>query len=229
MPATATRRPWIAFLAALALAACNATTSPPVASPTGSAASAPPSTAPAPSSVISVSPSAGASVAPTVDGQIVFEDAGRDFQFTQVWIENADGTNVRKRVSDSYTDGAAALSPDGRMVAFDRDPMVSLDEILADPTRMGSIMLVNVDGSGLHDIPIAGFGGPDVCGGGIEGDAFSPDGRRIVFSALCFRTGISSSLWTANIDGTNVREITRQKGSPEDRWRPEPAVKVKTA
>jgi TolB protein len=219
MPATATRRPWIAFLAGLALTACNTTASPPVASPSDSAASTgAPSTAPAPSSVTSVSPPASPSVAPTVDGQIVFEDAGQNFLYSQIWIENADGTNVRKVVSDTFTDSGASLSPDGTKIVFYR---------LEDPKLAGAIMIVNTNGSGLHELATASRS--KGCDAGPEGDAWSPDGRRIAYARFCFDPAgkfVEAGIWTINADGTDARQVTsnRAGSSAEDHhasWSPD--------
>ena len=205
MPAKTTRRPWSAFLVALALAACTATASPPGASPSGATASAASrSTTPAPPSAIaSAGPTIIASVAPRVDGQIVFEDAGQDFRFTQIWIENADGSNVRKLVSDTFTDNSASLSPDGKTVAFYQ---------LADPALPGTIMLVKVDGSGLHELDTGSRA--KGCDAAPEGDAWSPDGSRIVFVRFCFDssgTFIEAGIWTIKIDGTDAQQVTSNR------------------
>ena len=219
MPATATRRPWIPFLAALALTACNATASPPVASPSGSAGSAAPTTTAGPSSgVISAGPTASASVAPTVYGQIVFEDAGQDFLYSQVWIENADGTSVRKVVSDTFTDSGPSLSPDGRKIVFYR---------LEDPKLAGAIMIVNTDGSGLHELETGSRS--KGCDAGPEGNAWSPDGRRIAYARFCFDPAgkfVEAGIWTINADGTDARQVTshRAGSSAEDHhasWSPD--------
>src|SRR5437660_839832 len=102
----------------LVFGACATSTSAPTV-PLPSATTAPMATAtPAPPS-ISAAPSASA--APKADGQIVFDDAGKDFRYSQIWIENADGTNVRKLVTDDFTDGGPVLSPDGHRVVFYRD------------------------------------------------------------------------------------------------------------
>jgi Tol biopolymer transport system component len=157
------------------------------------------------------------STAPTAsaDGQIVFEDAGDNFVHSQVWIENGDGSNVRALATTEFTDGSAALSPDGRTVAFDRVKTFDIDRLLAEPTLLDKIMFVNADGSGLHEVVVKGFGLPDLCVDAIEGNAFSPDGRRIAFTRLCVNTG-RSGLWTSNLDGSDPHEVTRNNASPDD-------------
>jgi len=68
----------------LVFSACaGAPTSPPIL-PSPSATTAPASTATAAPPSASSAPSA--SPTQRVEGQIVFEDAGRDFQYSQIWI-----------------------------------------------------------------------------------------------------------------------------------------------
>jgi Tol biopolymer transport system component len=193
------RLPSVAALVIIALAACNGAAVPSATlSSTGSPSVAPVGASRAPSAA----PSVAASVAPAVSGQIVFEDAGRDFLYSQVWIENADGSNVRKLVSDAFTDAAVSLSPEGKMAAFYR--------FNVDPKVAGSILVVNVDGSGLHELDTGSVA--TGCDAGPEGDSWSPDGRRIVYARYCFdKAGafVESGLWTINIDGTDARRVTK--------------------
>jgi TolB protein len=207
-------RPALLVVVTLIVAACGSTSTNSTLTPSPTTGSSVAAGASAVAGSPSVRPSPSVSSGVSVDGQIVFEDAGDNFVHSQVWIENADGSNVRQLVTSEFTDGSAALSPDGRTVAFDRIKSFSIDELLADPTLLDKIMFVNVDGSGLHEVVVNGFGLPDLCIDGIEGNAFAPDGRRIVFTRLCVNTG-RSGLWTSKLDGTDPREVTRNVASPE--------------
>jgi hypothetical protein len=188
---------------ACARASTSPTTAPsPAATATSSttASSAPPSISAAPST----------SAAPKADGQIVFEDAGQDFMLSQIWIENADGSNVRKIVSDKFTDNGVSLSPDGRTVVFYQGYTDSLEAALADPRLMGAIMTVNVDGTRLHEIDTGNRA--KGCDAGPEGtNPWSPDGRRLAFTQTCFEkdgTFVGQGLWTINLDGTGRHQVT---------------------
>ena len=186
----------------LVFSACSATSTSPSRVPSPPATTTPGATAtPAPPS-ISAAPSASA--ASKVDGQIVFEDAGKDFKYSQIWIENADGSNVRKIVSDNFTDGGPVLSPDGHRVVFYRDS----------GDGFGRIMIVNVDGSDLHELDTGSRA--KGCDAGVEGDGWSPDGRRLAFTRTCFAKGdfakaafLGQGLWTVNVDGTGLREVVQ--------------------
>ncbi|MDQ3679629.1 MAG: hypothetical protein M3378_03630 [Actinomycetota bacterium] len=79
-------------------------------------------------------------------------------------------------------------------------------------TMTSEVFTINPDGTGervLTDFP------------GRDGDpSISPDGRTIAFES--FRSGFSE-VWTMNIDGTNLKQLTFN-GAPEDRgtsWSPD--------
>jgi len=81
-----------------------------------------------------------------------------------------------------------------------------------------SIWVVHSDGSGLHEIH---FDTPKPCGGarvdpdtrGCFDPTWSPDGKQIAFIVLD-PSGEGESLYTANIDGTGLTQITH--GSSEN-------------
>jgi Tol biopolymer transport system component len=184
------------FFSACAGAPTSASTVP---SPPATTASAPTATTAPPSinSVPSTSAARGA------DGQIVFEDAGDNDGRSQIWIEDADGSNVRKLVSDDDTDSSPALSPDGRQVVFYKDS----------GDGFGRIMIVDVDGSDLHELDTGSRAMG--CDAWVEGDGWSPDGSRLAFTRTCFVGGdfvkgdfAGQGLWTINVDGTGLREVT---------------------
>src|SRR4051794_1289982 len=216
MPASNRSRSALIVLVAVIAAACAG----PIVSPLPStataapAASTPPVTSNSPtpsSSTTSVASASPASVAPSpsntspatsLKGQIVFEDDPQGGQLSQVWIENADGSDVRKVVSDAFTDFAASPSPDGRTILFYR--------VAPPPSQVpGVMMIVNVDGSGLHEVKVGDQARG--CDDGPEGDSWSPDGKRIVYVRFCLnRAGdvVESGIWTIRSDGTNAQRVT---------------------
>lgn len=206
----------------LVVCACSGPPASPQVIPSRSAtASALPSSAVASPTI---GPTPVASASPKVDGQIVFEDAGRDFQFSQIWIENADGSNVRHLVSDDFTDGGPSLSPDGKHVVFYQGYPATLEEALADPNLFGRIMLVDIDGSSLDELQTGNRA--NRCDASAEGDAWSPNGRRIVFTRACFDKAANfagSGIWTIDVDGTDAREVTKTgpaKYLGDETWAP---------
>ena len=129
------RRPQtlVILVALVVVAGCGGTSVGPTAAPStpAVATAAPTSTSPA------ASPTPSTSDAPSLQGQIVFEDSGQDFQHSQIWLENADGSNVRQVVSDDFTDNSASLSPDGTKIVFYRALTDSLEAAIADPSLFG--------------------------------------------------------------------------------------------
>ena len=203
------RRPQtLVILVALVVAGCGGTSVGPTAGPstptvaTAALGSTPPAATPTPSR----------SNAPSLQGQIVFEDAGQDFQHSQIWLENADGSNVRQVVSDALTDNSASLSPDGTKIVFYRALSDSLDAAVADPSLFGTLTIVNIDGSDLHEIDTSDRA--KRCDVGSEGDAWSPDGARIAYSRFCFdkkAQPVEAGVWTINADGSDARQVTRDR------------------
>ena len=108
-----------------------------------------------------------------------------------VYVMNADGSGVIQLVERSSFDGSPAWSPDGAQIAFRSE----------NPGPFGSygrIFLVNVDGTGLHQLT------PEVSPGDYvydDGARWSPDGSRILFT----RNG---ALHVINRDGTGLASLT---------------------
>ena len=119
----------------------------------------------------------------------------------QIFLEHADGSNVRRLVTSGDDDLAPSISPDGRRVAFFR--------IFADGSP-DKIFLVDVDGSALTPIDVEGCA-ENCLGDDTEGYAWSPDGTQIVFErALLDASGrVNVGLWLMNTDGTGAHQITQ--------------------
>lgn len=156
------------------------------------------------------SSSSSSPAVPSLEGQIVFEDSGQDFHHSQIWLEDADGSNLRQVVSDAFTDGAASLSPDGTRIVFTRIFTDSLEAAVADPNLFGALTIVNSDGSDLHEVDTADRA--RLCDVAPEGDAWSPDGSRLAYVRYCFDKNalpVEAGVWTINADGTDARQVTR--------------------
>jgi TolB protein len=148
-----------------------------------------------------------------VAGQIVFEDYTIAASQHQIYIAQADGSNVRRLVTSPYDDARPSLSPDGTTVLF---------------TRYGDgpdqAYLVNVDGTNVR--PLDGCTG---CGD-PEGDAWSPDGRQLavdrafdpmLVNANGDEEATNVSIWIVNLDGTDPQEVTNNPpGSDREDHRP---------
>jgi TolB protein len=144
-----------------------------------------------------------ASAANSVDsrsrGQIVFQAPVNGHW--QIFLEHADGSNVKRLVTSGDDDLTPSISPDGTRVAFFR--------IFADGSP-DEIFFVNVDGSDLHSIDVGGCTG-NCLGDDTEGYAWSPDGTQIVFERALLDASdkVNVGLWLMNTDGTGAHQITQ--------------------
>jgi Tol biopolymer transport system component len=161
----------------------------------------------------------------SADGQIVFSNDPGPAAPKQLYIERADGTGLRQLVYSTDDDVQPTISPDGTQVVFTkmRITATGVHESLPD-----QIFMVGVDGSGLHQIIPGGCPKTATCGDAVEGHAFSPDGRRLVFTRAVFPEGASQpayvELWSSNLDGSHAFRVTRESGMAQDddaSWSPD--------
>lgn len=125
-----------------------------------------------------------------------------------IWVMKADGSDRRQLAQGIKPDP----SPDGRRVAFVRDP----EECYADPTAgkadCAEIWVMNDDGSGQRRLGLGDS--PD----------WSPDGGRIAFTK--WRESPNGDVHIMNADGSGVRKLARgettagmrPRWSPDGRW-----------
>jgi TolB protein len=136
------------------------------------------------------------------EGQIVFEDDGGASNHKQIYIERADGSDVRPLAVSEYDDIKPRLSPDGRTVVFTR--------FLPDSTN---IFVVNVDGTGLKEIDKDSCVKP--CGGD-EDVSWSPDGTQLamtrdIFDPSTSQTPVNIGIWLMRADGSDAHQLTLKK------------------
>ncbi len=135
----------------------------------------------------------------TPDGkQIVFwssrnfcsPDAERGFGNFELFIVNADGTDLRS-LNTLSNSGSPSVSPDGKTIAFSTDR----DDHHTDGPGTSDIWTMNIDGS--NQTRITTHSGDDLT------PDWSPDGSRIVFRSD--RDG--GGLFTMKADGSDVQHI----------------------
>jgi TolB protein len=122
-----------------------------------------------------------------------------------IWQVNADGSALRQLTFGRYYSADEPyFNPDGKHVVFGAD----VGEAFRSSHKL-LIFDVGRDGSAvnLREVPLP----PQPEKRKYDGDpSFSPDGSRIIFTSL--RVSRASpydyEIWTAGIDGTNLRQIT---------------------
>jgi Tol biopolymer transport system component len=123
----------------------------------------------------------------------------------ELYVMNADGTNVVQLTSNDVFDSAPAFSPDGTKLAFesarDSGNALALD-----------IYVMNADGSDVRRLTADPAHD--------EGPIWSPDGTQIAFTS---ERGGSSDIWVMNADGSGLRRLTADPSRDESPdWQPVP-------
>ena len=112
----------------------------------------------------------------------------------QLFVMDADGSNIRQVTNLNNMGGRSAFSPDGTKLAFYRGTAGDHD-----------IFTINVDGTGLVQL---------TNGGDNLGPSWSPDGNWIAFTS--FRDG-NNEIYIIHPDGTG---LTRLTNTPISDWQP---------
>jgi dipeptidyl aminopeptidase/acylaminoacyl peptidase len=113
-----------------------------------------------------------------------------------LWSINSDGTGLRivttepqGRTGDGPSDNLPQVSPDGRLIAFHRNPP---------PFDCGCV-IATVNFAGGHRRNLT----PGELAGQIPN--WSPDGQRLAFQG--FVDGVAN-VWTVNVDGSGLTQLT---------------------
>ena len=113
----------------------------------------------------------------------------------EIYVMNADGTNVRQLTSNADFDSAPSWSPDGKRIVFESAPAGTFTPGVEAHEK--DIYVMRADGTHVHRLTDSP--------GLDEGAEFSPDGTKIVFSSD--RDG-QQELYVMNADGSDPRRLT---------------------
>ena len=129
----------------------------------------------------------------SADGSMIAFSSSRA-GIRQLFIMNANGSNVRQVTDLKDMGGRSSWSPDGTRLAF-----------YAGPFGDHNIYIINVEGTGLIQL---------TDGGDNLGPSWSPDGNWIAFAS--FRDG-NNEIYIIHPDGTGLARLTN---SPISEWQP---------
>ncbi|HEY1365546.1 MAG TPA: hypothetical protein VGF23_00450 [Gaiellaceae bacterium] len=153
----------------------------------------------------------------TPDGEHILFDSDRADGFPHLFTMRANGRNVRQLTSGENFQSSPAMSPDGRLIAFNGQTF--------DPADSG-IHVVDRRGGTVGDFRrVTVFPGPDTNGADDEPD-FSPDGRRIAFvreaQTRATAPTAQAAVFVVNVDGSGLRQLTPYALDAETpRWSPD--------
>jgi Tol biopolymer transport system component len=145
--------------------------------------------------------------------RLVFARSDSNGNTVGLFVINADGTHVRQITPPGTIIQAGNFgdwSPQGNEIIFSRH---------VTPDVPGSIWVIHANGTGLHEIHIQGldcgasFSDPNAAG--CHGVRWSPDGKKIIFSGL---TAAGFNIYTANADGTGLRQVTFDGNGDDPAW-----------
>ena len=149
------------------------------------------------------------------DGKrIVFDRIGPDGNSEGLFVVNTKGTGLKQITPANFRlSSFGSWSPQGNDIVFSRH---------VTPDVHSSIWVVHADGTGLHEInvqPASACGGAnaDPNADGCPEPAWSPDGTKIVF-AKGKSTDVDAEIYTVNVDGTGLTQVTHAPGSGSPDW-----------
>ena len=122
------------------------------------------------------------------DGKRIVFYAERNDQPADLFVMDADGSNIRQLTHTAAAEGYPSWSPDGRSITFEAD----------DASGNFDVYVMNADGSGTRRLTQDPR--RDV------GPAWSPDGKKIVF--MSDRAGPEFDIFEMNADGSGVERLT---------------------
>ncbi len=151
-------------------------------------------------------------------GRIVWSQfTALDFSGARIVSSDPNGGHVRvlTHPGDGVHDVDPQVSPNGRLVAFERD--------VPDPTYgdVANVVIVGANGRGEH---VVDLGCVDPCLGTNQ-PTWTLDGRHLVFSRVVgpidsHGNAASAALWRTDVDGEHITRVTprRLDGRMEDSW-----------
>ena len=136
--------------------------------------------------------------APSPDGEKIAFQSRRDLNW-EIYVMNADGSDVRRLTRDGAVDSFPQWSPDGKRILFGRDA-----------GRRSGLYTMRPDGTDVRRLTR----GKDLT------PAWSPDGRSIAFHRAPPDDG-DGTLWVVDSDGSQERRLEEGFLGVAPQWSPD--------
>jgi TolB protein len=155
--------------------------------------------------------------------RIVFQRFAPDsFEPEGVFVVNVNGTGLKRILPPTVQANCCTFnwSPQGNEIAFSRH---------VTPDVHSSLWIMHSDGTGLRPLSVPtslGCGGAnsDPSAVGCLQPAFSPDGRQIAF-ASGLDLDVDGNIYTVDLDGTALTQVTHTGGSHSPDWGTHPLTR----
>ncbi|MBA2349833.1 MAG: PD40 domain-containing protein, partial [Solirubrobacterales bacterium] len=136
-------------------------------------------------------PAFASAALPGANGKIAFV-SGRDGN-DEIYVMDPDGSNQTRLTQNAARDKSPTWSPDGRQIAFLRDP---------DSRGLDDVMVIDADGTNERLVKADE-------GIGSSGLSYSPDGARLVYAGIASVSGsFGTNITRLDVDGSNRTELT---------------------
>lgn len=147
--------------------------------------------------------------------RIVFQRIDPNGNSLGLFVINRNGTGLKQITPPGFEDLSSQgdWSPQGNEIVF---------SVHVTPDVHSSIWVVHANGSGLHEIhvqPATACGGADADPNaeGCNEPAWSPDGTQVVF-VRSHNNDTDGEIYTVNLDGTGLFQVTHAPGSGSPDW-----------
>jgi TolB protein len=138
-------------------------------------------------------------------------DAGdENANHQELYVMDADGTNVKRLTVNDDADASPSWSPDGRQLVFARAKRIGQEDVES------FLYLVNAGGSGERVLRHEPRGKTPVF---LTAPAWSPDGKRIAFTRVRFDEEPDAAVYVMDADGKHARKLVDEAVEPD--WSPD--------
>jgi TolB protein len=141
---------------------------------------------------------------------LVGRGEGRDEGAQELFVMDADGTNVKRLTVNDDADAAPSWSPDGERLVFARAKRIGQEDVET------FLYAMNADGTRERILRREAPGKTPVF---LTAPAWSPDGKRIAFTRITLGEEPEGAVYVMDADGKHARRVVDEAVEPD--WSPD--------